>query len=270
MSINPEDLLWKLAGLKEEDGKTTVADSGLQDYRKGRLAPHEAEQVERILARSSEARKRLAELSGLTPNAPSQQLRSRVLASLPARRPRRLSWQKAALAAAAMVLVGSMVQLFRITDPGSSPAFVPEYEIQVFAEADMRSPERTSPSGDTPGRHRVRSDTRLRIEFSARKSSTQEVDYGLYRLEGNRLQRLAQGVFVEPFRGAARLEALGSVLAPQPGHWQLYALVAAQGKLPPSLALQSGDSPQARLSEASGGRVFPLQLELLPDGTMED
>lgn len=270
MPINPEELLWELSKLEEEGDEPIPADSTLQDFQEGRLAPRQAAQVERLLARSRQARMRLAVLAGLRPEAPSQELRSRVLASLPARRLSRLSWQRAAMAAAAMAVVALMAQLFWVNGPSPSPDFLPDYEIRVFGAAEVRGSEPALSQQGAPQQYRVGPETRVRIELSARTSSSEVADYGLYRLDGAHLERLSQGLTLKIFRAAASFEALGSDLAPQPGRWQLFALVAAQGSLPQSLSLQSGQSPEAKLREASKGQVFPLLLELLSEGGEEN
>lgn len=268
MAIDPEKLLWDLSALEEDEEAPIPEDQTLQDFREGRLAAGQAEQIQRLLARSRQARLRLGELAGLASPRPAPELRSRVLASLPVRRRGRFGWQRAVLAVAAMALILLAARVFWLDSPWPSDGLLPEYQIRVFATAEVRNPDGSSPQPDADRVYRFDPRTPVRIQLSAREAASDQVSYGLYQLREGRLTRLeqAQGVTLQESRGVAVFEVMGSRLAPQSGRWQLFALVASPGRLPDDLSLREGENPQAALGKASGGRVFSVLLEMSPEG----
>lgn len=268
MANDPEELLWELSSLGEDEDVPIPDDQALQDFREGRLAAGQAEQIRRLLARSRQARLRLGELAGLAPLRPTPELRSRVLASLPVRRRGRFGWQRAVLAVAAMALMILAARVFWLDSPWPSVGPLPEYQIRVFATAEVRNPDGNSPQPDADRVYRFDPRTPVRIQLSAREAASDQVSYGLYQLREGRLSRLkqAQGVTLEESRGVAVFEIIGTRLAPQVDRWQLFALVASPGRLPDGVSLREGENPQAALGKASGGRVFSVRLEMSPEG----
>lgn len=258
MPKDPEDLLWELSSLELEDDGPIPDDEALRRYRAGEMTPQEAAGLESALACSRQARRRLAELSGIQPPQPSPALRTRVTAALPPRK-RRLPpvWRRAGLSAAAALLAVVAAQLLWVGGP--SPGALPEYQIQASGIAEERS-------GPVPGVDAIRAypETRVRIRLTARNNPSEAVGYALYRLQGNQLERLA--VTFRKFRGAALLDAPGSELAPWPGSWQLFAVAAWESKLPSNQMLRPGENPEDALRESSAGQVFSLRLDLLPTG----
>lgn len=260
MPKEPEDLLWELSNLESRDEGSVPDDEALRRYREGEMTPAEASKMESALSHNRGARERLAALSSLRQAQPSPALRNRVLASLPPRTTaKRPAWRKIWPAAAAVLLALLAAPVYWLIDTSPETPPISPYEIRVFGIAAVRS--ETAPITDVV---RAFPQTRVRIELNALSASNAAVDYGLYRLDVNQIGRLD----VQPhrFKGAARFEAAGSVLAPSPGTWTLFVVVAESGRLPANRLLQAGQDPVEELKRLSKGQVFSLRLELLPAG----
>lgn len=248
---DPEDLLWELSRLGEVDTEEPLDDEALRAWREGRMSEEEAAALEKRLADSPASRARLRELAGLAGGGLSPELRERVLARFGERErqnvvdfqrpePRKpLRWRSRWLPAAALaasVLVAVLV--FRTPDP-LPPGLA--YDLTAQGLALERSGAPGAPSGTVE----AYPDTSVRLDVTPQGAAEGDVEVGLYRRRGGRLERLEPGaeISVERARGAFRVQGrAGALVGGEPGLRELFIVVARTGDLPDGL--EPGDGPR--------------------------
>lgn len=259
----PEDeLLWEL-GRKAPEDTTGVPLGELLAYRNGGLPRADAEEVERALAGSREARARMAELAALEPATPAPRIRATVLSSFDdafcdgtaaARGP----WLKAAAIAAIGL---GMLLLLRLSQVAPAPVPLPA-EVAYDVEAEGLATSRQSASrGDTIEAY---PETRVRITATPRFDAAREVEFGLYRETPRRLERLEPGASftIETVRGAAVLTALAvDLVAPATESTRLFLVAGRPGDLPPTVEPGTAGAGGA-LEDAGRRRAYPVVIHL--------
>jgi len=264
LEMTGEKLLEELAWLDGVPGEREMpGDHVLEAYRAGRLEGDEARRIEALLIESPAARSRLAELAGVGREAPPLGLRRQVLESFggpaPRSRSRRARLWLPAAAVAAVLLVAIGVGLRPET---GLPADL-EYEVTARGLAEARSLGEATPSGAieaTP-------DTRVRIAAEPRSGATSELEFGLYRLSGEHLEKLgaAEGVELEAHRGAALWQArAGDLFGEEPGRYGLWVVISRPGGLPARVELDPGEDAIARLSSSRRRLVYHQRVLLRP------
>jgi hypothetical protein len=253
------------------DGLEAPSDLVLQAYREGRLSAEEERELEDLLARSGEGRRRLVELAGIDRSLPWKRVRRTVLRGLGEaardRRPRRpretrragRRWATAAAIAgvAAMVVLALLVLLPR---PGALPAGL-AFDVSARGLATVRGEE-------MPREVRVHPATAVRIFLRPRGASPAGLSFALFRREDHTLRRVRQPeeVRLASDRGSATFTgAAATVLGHRaPGVYPLYAVVSSDPELPGRVDLTAAEDPVRALS-AAGRLVYPLKVILLPD-----
>jgi hypothetical protein len=279
-----ETLLRELAQLEESGEGVPPATGRLASYRAGTLPAEEAERLEELLAGDVAARERLAALAGVMLPRPPDRVRAEVLASAGrelskgrsrGRGPGR-GWVWAA-AAGLVLAAAALVFYLRRPPSGGWPAgrALPVYEVAVTGLAGVRS----LPGAEaTPQDHaEALPETRVSITVAPADRAVAGVDFGLYRLAGDRLERISAGVegaagapgatgpaiHQVSGRGAASFDALAADLVGRsPGAHALFLVVAPRGELPPGRQLAPGEDPARALAAAGRHRVYPLRITL--------
>ncbi|MEM7247446.1 MAG: hypothetical protein AAF533_19075 [Acidobacteriota bacterium] len=228
------ELMRRLAAHAEEtDGRDpppVPSDAELTAYRDGRLDDADRSRVEHALGNNIAARDRLVKLAGL--EEPPAELRGRILDGPDEAtrfRPTAPSWLLPGLglaAAAAVILV--VMNPFR-DDAGRElpPGLV--FDVRVEAAAAVRSTD--APPTSTP----VLPSTSVSIYVEPPDRGTPGLEFGLYRVDGDRLRRVTEsdGLQVEQAEGAAKLvvpaRAIGGDIA---GSHPFVVAIAREGVLP--------------------------------------
>ncbi len=246
---DPEELLWSLASshrsVSSGEQPTKLSDDQLLAYRSGQVSESERRPIEKALAHDSALRARLIELAGVHPDAPSAETRARALAAAPgaAERPadsggggRVLSWPGAAsrrkqltlLAATLVTVLGA----FLVLQPGSHEP-LPDgfgYSLSTTGLTEVRSATSTERLQALP-------QTLVRITAAPTGQTMADLDFGLYRRDGDRLERLdiGKGIELEVVRGTAELRARAvDLVGDKPGTYSLVVAVGRAGALPRS------------------------------------
>ncbi len=267
--MRPEDresLLWALSEIADrtprddvEAGDSPLPDSTLRAYREGRLSDDEIRRVERRLVADPACRRRLEELAGASPDAPLLDVRRRLLEDFgepaPRRGPRRSTFWRLGLAAAAMIALASGWLILR-----PRTAALPEYEVRIAALAERRDAAATGTVAE------AYADSTVTIDATVAGTAVEGVEIGVYRASGGRLERVAERELSRLDRyGAVRIEAPAAVLVgDQPGVHEIFVVIAWRGALPASPALQPGSDPAEALA-AGGRQVHRLILRLVAE-----
>ncbi len=259
-----EKLLGELSLVEESRQGTTPADEALRAYREGALTEGEARAVETLLAESSAARKRLAELAGVDLPAPAPGVRDAVLRRLPrAARPQptRL-WRGPALGAlAAGLALAFGLWLFMPRNSGDALSMLPTGSAFSVGVTGYR-PDRNSTATASESEAQAFPDTRVEIKVKPEGAVASWVGFGLYRRDGNRLIRL--NAELEVARGAAVFTARAAgLVGSQPGDYELYVVVAGDRGLARFFTLEPGADPVAAVSVAGRRLVYPVALTVL-------
>jgi len=273
-----DELLWELSRLSgsparrgESQGASRDLDldeETLRAWRDGRLQEAEAEAVEARLASSSEARARLAALAAVEPEAPPPALRHRVLERFGTRPSQGLvRWWKPVVGLAASLLVAVGIGYLLL---GRGPSPLPA-ELAFDLAASGLAEHRGEAPPVAGGAIQAYAETRVRLEVTPRAAGAAGLDFGLYRVRGGHLERLAPPGAVDARvelrveRGAATLSAQAvELVGPEPGRSTLYVVVARQGDLPPPVVEVSGEEPEALLAAAGRRLVYSQSITLLP------
>ncbi len=271
--MQPEDresLFWSLSEIGDRATRSgaAVGDEVLAAYRRGELPEAEARRVEAILVGNPAARRRLAALVGHSPAAAPGSLRRRLVEGQGGtgrrsrvrrpERPGRPWWLGLAAAAVLVLAVGTLT-----LRPGAAP---PAYEVGITALSERRGPESETGTGETAAEARV--ETLVEITATVAEQAEAGVEVGLYRAAAGRLERIPEGdrLVRRTRRGVVQLAAPAADLVGRvPGDYEIFVVVAWEGKLPPPVALAPGEDPSAAL--ALGGRrgVHRLTLRLLAE-----
>jgi hypothetical protein len=265
---DPEFLLRELARIEETDGEEPVPVELLAAYRSGTLSSAETERLERRLAASPGARQRLAAAGGVALAGPDERVRRAVLApaatgsrpDVPRRR-RRFAVRAVAAAAMLALAIGLAWRSQLPHSPGEPP--LPAFEITL--SGGLASDRATIVTGAaiTAEPH-----SRVTLVFRPRQAVA-GLEFGLYRENGGRLERLRPGGAIRQVlgRGAAEWTARAAdLVGDAPGEHPLWAVVARQGDLPDGTDVALGHGPEKGL--AAGGRraVQTLRITLRPPG----
>lgn len=282
----PEELLWELSGLDQEDGLEStpavgespdapaneIPDAVLTAYRASTLSAQEERRVEVRLGRSPVVRERLAELAGMAPPVMSESARQRFLLALGASARRRAvpllpipahpAWLLA-VAAALVALVGT-VFVMSPRGPVELPS-LPSFDASIHGLAEVRDGGGTPASGSRFTT--AEADTAVTVGVVVQPPRT-GLTVGLYTLRPDPVSQRGKMVRL-PFeptwetRSTAVFRAPASALVGRaPGTYQLFAVIAREGGLPPDRILAPGEGPEV----AFAGRdlkVEPLRLEIV-------
>ena len=268
--MRPEDresLLWALSEIADRtprDDATSddsiVPDSTLRAYREGRLSDDEARRVERRLVADPACRRRLEELAGAAPAAAPLDVRRRLLEDFgggPRPRTRRSFFWRLGLAAAAMVALATGWLILR-----PRPAPLPAYEVQIAALT-----ERRDVAGAGAGTvAEAYADSTVTIDATVVGRGIKDVEVGVYRTAGDRLERIAEdGLRRFEQIGAVRIEAPASTLVGETlGEHEVFVVIGWSGSLPETVTLRPGHDPAAALA-AGGHQVHRLTLRLVAE-----
>ena len=242
-------LLWEISRHSEERDDRPLDDAVLVAYRRGELSAGEVARVERRLAASAVARRRLAELAGVKVGAapPPKPSAARPAPATRSGPPSRSGWRLAAVIAIT-VITGGLGLLWLGGDGGPPEELAGRFEVTVEAEAVARS---------TAATEWVRPETRVEIRIEPTELASAGLEFGLYRLRGDLLERIpaAPPVELTVHRGAASFVAPAAALVGDaPGEHRLFVVAGASGDLPARLRLAAGEEPVERLG--AGGRRF--------------
>lgn len=263
-----EQLLWELSQIADDRLTETPAIELLERYREGSLDPESREAVERLLADSAIARRRLADLAGLeSPGAPA---RSRAVPGVSpgggwaAGR----SWRLAAALVAGLVVAAGAYHLTSGARDQVAVERLAELEYQVTIEglAEVRSP-----AGSTGGA-RAYPETVVRLRIEPAQTPVDRVEFGIYRLAENDLERVpaAPPVELTVVRGSAELVAPAAALVgDHAGARVIYIAVAAAGGLADRVSVEDGREPRQALREMGAGFVGRQAIEILARPTSE-
>jgi hypothetical protein len=294
-------MYWEMAA--SEDAEAAAPDEQqLRRYLAGSLSAAEQEALEHRLARSPAGRQRLAELRGVEPARPSARVRAQVLAALPSPeasaglRPGaaraaqttgeppsrrrggrwlgarswplkslrgRRAWQVAAAAAVVLLAVAGLQWL----RPTHRTVVVADFELAASALAVDRSGPVAGDAGTDEGGTgavlRAFPSTRVAIRATTDSPTRGAVDYGLYLLRNQRLERVELDAVVYRYGGEFEAPAR-RIVGDRPGRYSLFVAAGAHGRLPDSVA--AGSDPLAALRAAVAGPAHPLApLELLTE-----
>lgn len=264
-SIDSEELLSRLAVAEDEgpdEAAAWVTEAMLADYRAGRLSSEEEERLELAMARDAALRHRLLALAAVGPvpaveSAVIPRVREAVLAALrPA--PRRGLW-----AAAAALVAAAILPWLLLSDGKRSERQLPDYAVEVAGLAVDRDGSPGDGTGASVAEALAR--TRVSIVATAEGEPVAGVDYGLYRQQGGRIERLETGgaIEIEVRPEAMVLEAeAADLVGDAPGRHTLFVVVAWRGELPPEQELAAGASAVQVLEDGGDRRVLPVVIEL--------
>ncbi len=266
--MRPEDresLFWALSEVADDPTvpDSTVPDSTLRAYREGRLSEDEAGRVERQLVADPASRRRLEELAGVAPAAAPLAIRRRLLEDFgePTTRPRRARrwFWRLGLAAAAMVMLATGWLILR---PRQEP--LPVYEVRIAALTERRDQASAGTFAE------AYADSMVTIDATVTGRAVEDVEVGVYRVAGSRLERVEDGVFRRQRRpeslGAVRFEApAAGLVGEQPGDHEVFVVIAWRGRLPVAVMLRPGADPAVALAAGGRRQVHRLTLRLLAE-----
>ena len=114
---DPEEVIYDLSWKRQQESGRIPGDAELRAYREGHLEGAARREIEALLARSGDARRRLRELAQVAAPEPSARVRRRILEGFDrggrsSWRARRRLWTPA-LAAAAIIVVGFFMAIRR-------------------------------------------------------------------------------------------------------------------------------------------------------------
>ncbi|MEM8997121.1 MAG: hypothetical protein AAGF23_20225 [Acidobacteriota bacterium] len=228
-----------------------IDDEALGAYRRGELDGDDRRDFERRLSRSPAARRRLVELGGGAPPAPSPFLRARVLRAY-GRSRRRRPGAAAALGVAAVLLIG-VVGFFLRSGGGGLPADL-TYAVEARGLAEVRSD-----GADGAAMIEAYAETPVELSVAPESVADADVEFSVYRNEGDHWIRVAAGEDAAVSRGAAVFRLPASRLAGDaPGRYELLIAVARPGGLPTQL------SPGDLEADDGRRRFYRRDLVLLP------
>ena len=251
MNEKMEQLLWESGRLDVDSSCSEIPTSTLVAYREGRLAAAAAAKLEEQLAANPEARTRLAGLVGVEAASPPPEIRERVLARFESRQSesarrtrsasRRTGWTRRAgmrrFLQAAAVLIAGLGAMLWLRPPTLPPELA--FDVQARGLAEKRS--------EAVGAELVHAypSTLLKITAAPRGVAIEEVDFALYRVRDERIERVAQGpdVRLDVERGVATLTArAGAIVKSGPTTTNLFLVAARPGDLPDAFAPTGADA----------------------------
>lgn len=256
-SGNHDDRLWEASRHTQETPQPTVGDDELIAYREGRLSAERERELERQLGDSARLRQRLANLAGFELPQPSAGLRKRVLGT------KSNFYRWAVVAAALLIATLLMPVIWQQRQPDLHQRAVAalrsgvDFDIHVGALAELRS-EGTSMRA-LPG-------STVNVVMEQRGKAIAGLEFGLYRLAGNRLVRLDEHdhLTTTVTRGAVEWRTPAtSLVEATPGLHAFYIAVAPQGALPQQLNLKAGAEPDRQLAAACHGQAYVSTLQIL-------
>jgi hypothetical protein len=120
------------------------------------------------------------------------------------------------------------------------------------------------PSSRADGEVEAYPNTRVRLAVTPRGAAVSGLELGLYRLHGERLERIEAADFREE-RGAATLSAAAAdLVGREPGRHTLYVVVARRRDVPPTETDATGRDPELLLAATGRRLVYPFTIDLLP------
>jgi hypothetical protein len=103
------------------------------------------------------------------------------------------------------------------------------------------------------------------LVVTPRELAEQDVEFGLYRLDGDQLLRLPLGpqLRLEVRRGSAVFEGrAGDLVGIEPGEHRVYVAVARPGELPERQRLEVGQKPLEALSDNGLRLAYSQRIHL--------
>jgi len=258
-----EKLLRELSLVEESEEGAIPADAVLRAYREGSLSESEAHAVEAVLIENPTARDRLAEISGVPRAQPAPQTRAAVLRRFfqPSNGSAAVRWWMPAAALAAVLLL-----TFLLWPDASGVDRIPAgltAEVSIEGYTGARA---ANVAAKASTEAEAFPETRLTIPIALDGPVRNWMAFGLYRVEGNRLTRLAPGGDLQAafVRGKGRFEARAETLVgSRAGVYQLFVAVAAEANLPEAIRLDPGTDPAEALRDPQRRQVYPLRLTVL-------
>jgi len=267
-----EELLWELSRLAEDEHAPTPSDEALEAYRSGALSEEEAARVEDLLGRDAAARKRLAELAGLSPPPLPESARRKFLQAVPSRdlerssgtrrrplRPAVLSRQWLTAAAVVLVTLVGAFYLLQPEDP-SERSQLPAVEASIQGLAEVRQGRVPAAGSDFTT---AEPDTAVTVGLTVDPPRA-GLEVGLYAHRPQRgvverlpLEAIWESRSTAVFRAPAR-----ALVGERTGSYRLFVVVARQGHLPSGRPLEAGEAPDAALA-GRDLRVEPLRLDIV-------
>lgn len=257
-------LLHELGQLEERGAGHLLPDEMLSAYRAGRLGEDEMRVLEDRLGRDREGRRKLAQLAGVLERQPSPKVRERVLSAFEeaARRQppatRRVSpapWFRHRWAASVALAASLLLAVFLVINgPEPLPASL-DYQVEAYGLAQERSQPAAEPVIE------ALPETTVRLVVTPREVAEQDVEFGLYRLDGDQLLRVIPGarLQLDVRRGSAVFEGrAGDLVGVEPGEHRVYIAVARPGELPQAQRLEVGQKPLEALAD-NGLRLAYVQ-----------
>lgn len=270
-----KELLWELSRLAEGEPTTTPSDEVLEAYRSGALSQEQAAQVEVLLGRDAAARKRLAELAGLSPPPLPKSARRKFLQAVPVRDRERPSGARLRrvprhpvvlprhwLTAAAVVLVTLVGAFFLLQPEGPSKrSQLPAVEASIQGLAEVRQGPRVPAAGSDFTTAEPDTAVTVGVVVDPPRAG---LEVGLYahRPQRNVVERLPLEATWES-RSTAVFRAPARVLVGErPGSYRLFVVVTGRGRLPAGRPLETGEAPDAAFA-GRALRVEPLRLDIV-------
>ncbi|MDY7092020.1 MAG: hypothetical protein SX243_03525 [Acidobacteriota bacterium] len=270
--MSEKDLDWllhELGQLEERGTGQLLPDEMLSAYRLGRLGEDEMRALEARLSQDREGRQKLAQLAGVLERGPSPKVRERVLSAFDegvGRQPpvvRRVSpapWFRHRWAASVALAASLLLAVFLVVNgPEPLPPSL-DYQVEAYGLAQERSrPEAESVIEALP-------ETTIRLVVTPRELAEQDVEFGLYRLDEDRLLRLTTGaqLRLEVRRGSAVFEGrAGDLVGIEPGEHRIFIAVARPGELPEPQRLEEGQQPLEVLSDNGLHLAYAQRIHLV-------
>ncbi len=250
-------MIWDLVRSDTYGHDRQVRDDLLLAYRQGTLTETERRSVEEALAGNEAVRQRIYDLAEIDPTQPPAEVRERLFGDLP--KPRRLSrrLQGIALSAAALLTLAILGPWLISRDSGPVDMSSLAHSLRLEAIAEQRSVDTTSAI--------ARPDTRVQITLESLGAAQAGVEFAIYRLKGQRLERLEpqRAYTIMRHRGAAVINGRTSDLfGEEAGKHTIYVVASTEARWPDVVELRKGDAAATRLSAATGGLAHQTSVTI--------
>ncbi len=261
MTRPDDDLLWQASRLDTDVRRGDLDDEILAAYRAGQLDEESTRQIEALLCRNADARRRLADLGGVIDDTPSAASRRAVLEGQPypaSQAPAARTGSRIPLAAAALLLLALPLGIFAWTQRAQPFPADLTFAVQVQGMAAERAGERMAAAYP---------DTSVEVTVEPMQAPRAGMLFALYRVDPGRLMRIDPGLDVELGRGTAIFSGPAHRFAGgEQGTHELIVAATYDGDLPAAVDLPADRSPQKALFPDSDGTTIPKTLTILPAG----
>ncbi|ANM31079.1 hypothetical protein ABI59_18110 [Acidobacteria bacterium Mor1] len=261
MTRSDDDLLWQPSRLDTDVRRGDLDDEILAAYRAGQLDDESTRQIEALLCRNADARRRLADLGGVIDEKPSPAARRAAIEGQPypaEQASTGRSGSRIPLAAAAMLLLALPLGLFAWSQRSQPFPADLSFAVQVQGMAAERAGERMAAAYP---------DTSVEVTVEPMQAPRAGMLFALYRVDPGRLMRIDPGLDVELGRGTAIFSGPAHRFAGgEKGTHELIVAATYDGELPAAVDLPANRSPQRALFPDSNGTTIPKTLTILPAG----